>query len=711
MNSETIRGNLRGYLRVGKNALARLSAQAWTKLLSLVLVPLVARYEGSTGLGRYMLVTTVVGIISVLSDMGLKTLLTREAASTQTSMEQRTLLGNLLPLRLVLAVGGYLLVMALTWIPFLPVETRRLLPLGGLMLLPDGFMGMIEALMNGRRRMDMSSGLQMATRLLTVVGAVPALMLNFGIQGLLISTLIANVIGVGLYLSVLWRWELQPNWDVNLTDWRVMLTHAYPFALTGLIAVIYTRLDVVLLSAWQGEAAAGWYSAAYKLWEAFGLVPSSLLDALFPEMARLASTSAGRVTLERLFHRSVPALGISGMAISGVAVFLADEIVYLFYGPGENYIQSIVAFRVLVWAIPAMFLYLLSGHTLYALGRQHRVTGAMLIVGLANITLNLWAIPQWSYLGVSGVALFSAWLLWILLYIPAQNAVHNTEEHSEDTGHSEVHDYLDTARAFDIVAGDYDAVYGPTGNAVMTWMRRENLQLLTDIFPPDSHLLEIGCGTGEEAVTLAQIGRRVLATDISPQMAAQAQGKAKTMGVGDRVRVLALPAGNLAILHPTSPFDGAYASFGALNCEPRLEKVATGLARLVKPGGHFICSVMTRWCPFEIAWYLLHGRPRVAFRRLQRGWQSAPVAGQESVEVSVLTRYLSVGDVTKAFAPHFTVEQTLALPILLPPPYLDTLYQRHRTLFDRLEPWERWLRGRWPWRLWGDHVVLVLRRV
>jgi O-antigen/teichoic acid export membrane protein len=70
-----------------------------------------------------------------------------------------------------------------------------------------------------------------------------------------------------------------------------------------------------------------------------------------------------------------------------------------------------------------MFLYLLSGHTLYALERQRRVTTAMLIVGVANVGLNVLVIPRWSYLGVSGVALFSAWLLWALLYVQARRAV------------------------------------------------------------------------------------------------------------------------------------------------------------------------------------------------------------------------------------------------------------------------------------------------
>jgi SAM-dependent methyltransferase len=272
-------------------------------------------------------------------------------------------------------------------------------------------------------------------------------------------------------------------------------------------------------------------------------------------------------------------------------------------------------------------------------------------------------------------------------------------------------EYLETARSFDTIAPHYDAVYGPAGNAVMTWMRRESLALLEATFPAGSRLLEIGCGTGHEALALARAGRHVLATDISPGMAARTAARARTAGVADRVTALSLPAGGLAALRPSAPFDGAYASFGALNCEPQLGHVALAMKRLLRPGGAFVCSVMARWCPFEIAWFLLHGRPTAALRRLRRGWQPAPVAGGGSTEVSVSTRYLSIGDLARAFGAAFHVEATMALPLLLPPPYLDDLYRGRRSLFERLEPWERLLRDRWPFRLCGDHIVLVLRHV
>lgn len=267
----------------------------------------------------------------------------------------------------------------------------------------------------------------------------------------------------------------------------------------------------------------------------------------------------------------------------------------------------------------------------------------------------------------------------------------------------------EAAAAFDAIAADYDTAYGPEGNAVMTWMRAENLALLRGVFASRPHLLELGCGTGEEALALARAGHTILATDLSSRMVAITRAKADAAGVGDRIRTEALAAGSVGTLQPEWPLDGAYASFGGLNCEPELEAVGAALARLLPAEAPLVVSVMGKTCLFEMVWYLLRCQPRRAFRRLARGWQVAPVAGVDGREVSVATRYLSLRDMRRVFS-LFRLEQALALPLLLPPPYADAFFRRHSRLYERIPPVERWIRARWPWRALGDHIVLVLRR-
>ena len=127
----------------------------------------------------------------------------------------------------------------------------------------------------------------------------------------------------------------------------------------------------------------------------------------------------------------------------------------------------------------------------------------------------------------------------------------------------------DTQAAFDSVAADYD---GPRGNnELIQDMRRELWRWIAHVFAPGSRLLDLGCGTGLDAVHLAQLGFHVTATDWSPGMVERTQERARLANLTERVRAVAVGAHELEHLSAEeSAFDGAYSDLGALNCVPDL---------------------------------------------------------------------------------------------------------------------------------------------
>ena len=52
-------------------------------------------------------------------------------------------------------------------------------------------------------------------------------------------------------------------------------------------------------------------------------------------------------------------------------------------------------------------------------------------------------------------------------------------------------------------------------------------------------------------------------------------------------------------------FDGACSNLGGLNCTDGLSSLAHDLARIMKPGGVFIATVMPRFCLWETAAFLV----------------------------------------------------------------------------------------------------------
>jgi SAM-dependent methyltransferase len=274
--------------------------------------------------------------------------------------------------------------------------------------------------------------------------------------------------------------------------------------------------------------------------------------------------------------------------------------------------------------------------------------------------------------------------------------------------------YGQVAAAFDRAAASYHADYA--SNPIQAWMADETYALLDGLFPGEGRLLEIGCGAGEMAVRLAASGRHVVATDISPQMIERAAEAAQDQPGAERITWITCAAGEVgqavkgqfhgAPFHG-APFDGAYSNFGPLNCEPDLRHVAEELAGLLRENSAFVCSVMNRWCAWEIAWGLLRFRPREATRRLHRGWVQARMSAAPGEEPSfVPVRYYTPGEFARHFRPYFRLERAWALPFLIPPPYLAA---RFPDAPARLTGIERRVRS-WPGiRSLGDHFLLVLR--
>jgi len=262
---------------------------------------------------------------------------------------------------------------------------------------------------------------------------------------------------------------------------------------------------------------------------------------------------------------------------------------------------------------------------------------------------------------------------------------------------------LETREAFDSVAADYD---GPRGNnSLIQDMRQELWRWLDASFPRAAHLLELGCGTGLDALRMAERGHHITATDWSPLMVSRTRARAERACVSERVQALALGAHELDRLEGRALYDGAYSNLGALNCLPDLRAVARECARLIRPGGRIVCSVIGRWCPWEIGHYARRGgwtRIRVRFARTM-----VPVRMNGR---TVWTSYWTPRELYRAFADEFALEHYRGICLLAPPPYLTWVKERHPGWYEQLWRWDRRIAGLPGLRLLGDHFLIVMAR-
>lgn len=256
-----------------------------------------------------------------------------------------------------------------------------------------------------------------------------------------------------------------------------------------------------------------------------------------------------------------------------------------------------------------------------------------------------------------------------------------------------------TIPVFETMADAYDSQF--TRTTIGTMMRRAVWARCDSRFAPGSRVLEMNCGTGEDALWLAERGVQVLATDVSPAMLRVAQDKMAASPGCPLARFQRLAWEELETLDE-EPFDGMLSNFGGLNCVADLRAAASALARKLRPGAVAVLCIMGPVVPWEWIWFLGHGNPANAFRRLRRG--GAKWSG-------ITVHYPSIAKTRAAFSPEFRLLRVSAIGALLPPPYTKKWTARYPRVIAALGLAERRCETVWPLPMLADHYLLELQRV
>lgn len=258
---------------------------------------------------------------------------------------------------------------------------------------------------------------------------------------------------------------------------------------------------------------------------------------------------------------------------------------------------------------------------------------------------------------------------------------------------------------FDNIAEEYD--HHILSNPVNRLLRDRSLEWLRVVFAEARALLEVGCGTGIETLSLLEEGHEVTAVDVSEKMLEVVRRKSRDAGISERLRCVHLRArdiGQLAKEVGDSAFEGAYSTYGALNCEPDLRPVAEGLGRLLSRRRPFVAGVYNRWCLFEAMSYALSLRWNRAVGR----WHNPVPVGTSRFCVDVFA--FSAPEFRRLFAPEFSVVHVEGVPVVVPPSDLSPYLRKLPGHFETWAQWDRLLGRRSPLKYLGDHFLMTFVR-
>lgn len=389
--------------RILQNSFFNLVASVAQRIAQAVIFIVVARLLTASDIGAYKLANTYSSILLGLTFWGIDQLLIREIARRRD--EASALLARFLGFRLLVTVLLFLILAAtLPFLPYAP-ESRRLILVTALSLLPGAIASLYQAVwiaLEDVRTISvllaLVSGVRMAGGLAILWLDQPLIWVAWWFLLVAVVEMVVNVIvtrrrfGLGPL-----RLELAP------AAWWPLLRQALPLMVVSLALVIEYQFDVIVLSLFRPEEEVGVYGLASTLMTMLLFLIRSFELAIFPVIARAFRNGIDR--LRRVYVATTLFALPAGFMVSLMVMLLSGLLIRLVYGPGNEPAAEIM--RIMAWTFVISALNIPNSRVVIAVDRQVVITYFALSSLAGNLLFSLWLVPLYGGIGTAWAKLLS----------------------------------------------------------------------------------------------------------------------------------------------------------------------------------------------------------------------------------------------------------------------------------------------------------------
>ncbi len=395
------------YHKVFKNSFILTFMRIIEPLLAMVVIVAISRLRGAEVMGGYAFLISFIAMFSLIGQMGLQTLITREVAAHREDSSSY-LYGALL-----LGLASSVL---LTLVMHLSKGYFRLSPelsfdvsLMSLNLFPIFVTAVFDAVFMGLERSDLIIYQNLTGNLVRVVLSLLFIWLGLGLAALVVAVLVSTLVSVAVSSVIYFKYLGKATFRISTAvSWR-LLKSSPTFLLITLVWIMWARVDMLMLTRLANMTQVGLYAAAYKLFEATMIVPQSYVKASFPHLSAMRSSGAAffqKANRDMLRY----ALFYVFPAAAAVAV-LAPLLISLLYG--SKFSASAAILRVLMLALIPWTMGRIFANIIVAANLQRYDLYSGACAACVSIGVNLLAIPAYGAMGaaIAGVSSLSVFFL------------------------------------------------------------------------------------------------------------------------------------------------------------------------------------------------------------------------------------------------------------------------------------------------------------
>lgn len=380
---------------IARNATVMMGSQMVTWVSSFVLMMFLPRYLGSEDYGRLYLAMSVAMIAQVFVDFGGAYYIAKEIARHRE--RAASLIADSIGFRIGLSILSMLLLALFSWIAGYSWHVQALILILAGAKLWEGPLGVFISAFQGFEEMVHRSVVSIVERVFLTGAGVTALVLGGSSMTIAVIMAASTMLGCALALH-----RLRPFVPrIPRVNWRNVAGLAragLPYLMMAIFAVIYYRINAVMLSLMVPEQVVGWFGAAFRFFDILMFFPSILSMAVFPVLSRSVDQKNAVVettvkSLEIILIVAIP-LAIGTYAFS-------EEIIVTLFGR-DDYTGSVAILAALAPGLILVYIDFVLVTALIAMDRQRQWSWVALAAIPFSVALNALLIPYFQGLTGNG---------------------------------------------------------------------------------------------------------------------------------------------------------------------------------------------------------------------------------------------------------------------------------------------------------------------
>lgn len=371
-----------------------------TLALTFLLYVWIAREFGPEQYGRFSSAAALAGILGVFIQFGLPIFLTRLVAADE--QYGPGAFGTFVVLQGINLLITLLLVQALSsWLTQQGTDRLFLLILIGCEFL-RGTKMLLRSVLKGKSWFAAESASVAGERFFVVLVSGATLILTRDLTAVLLAFGTARLLEI-LFTAFILSRKADLFQSVRIRDVRTAYRKGFPFAIHGLLWILYYQLDMVMLQWITTETEVGFYGAAYRVMEIFSALPRVVFHVAFTRFAACAARNPLDLPQKALeAFRVLIWMAIPVMVLAGS---LQKPGMLLLYG--ENFRPAILLLAILLPTLGIKLFSCLCEELLLATHQEKKLPVLLFWVAASNIGLNLILIPRMGAAGAATATLAS----------------------------------------------------------------------------------------------------------------------------------------------------------------------------------------------------------------------------------------------------------------------------------------------------------------